>query len=72
LSEYKLKTKKLIAAFMYPKFCEVERTQDRLTPLEKVKTYIPLVKYIMPTMASMKDEEENQDDVLKLFLTNQK
>jgi len=57
---------------MYPKFCEVERTQDRLTPLEKVKTYIPLVKYIMPTMASMKDEEENQDDVLKLFLTNQK
>ena len=52
---------------MYPKFCEVERTQDRLTPLEKVKTYIPLVKYIMPTMASMKDEEENQDDVLRNY-----
>ena len=55
---------------MYPKFCEVERTQDRLTPLEKVKTYIPLVKYIMPTMASMKDEEELKKGLDLLTLPN--
>jgi len=65
-------TKKLIAAFMDEKFIEVERAWDNLTPLEKVKTYISLVKYIMPTMASIRVEEDNNDDVLKKFLANQK
>jgi len=34
---------------MNQKFSEVERAWDSLTPLEKVKTYISLVNYIMPT-----------------------
>ena len=66
-----IETKRLIAAFMDQKFNEVEKAWESLEPLEKVKTYISLVKYIMPTMASIKVEEDNNDDVLKRFLASQ-
>jgi len=67
-----LETKKLISLFMNKKFKEIEKTWDSLEPLDKVKTYISLVKYVMPVLASVKVEDSNSDDVLKKFLANQK
>jgi len=67
-----LETKKLITAFMGNKFTEVETAWASLRPLEKVQTYISLVKYVMPTLASVKVEDSNGDDVLKSFLASQK
>ena len=67
-----LETKKLISLFMNKKFKEIEKAWDSLEPLDKVKTYISLVKYVMPVLASVKVEDSNGDDVLKKFLANQK
>jgi len=65
-------TRKVIALFMSSKYEEFEAAWDGLSGLEKVKTYISLVKYVMPVLASVKVEDSNGDDVLKKFLANQK
>jgi len=67
-----LKTKKLIASFMDENFKEVETAWSGLEPLEKVKTYISLVKYVMPVLSSVKVEDSDGEDVLKQFLAKQK
>jgi len=67
-----LETKKLISLFMNKKFKEIEKAWDSLEPLDKVKTYISLVKYVMPVLASVKVEDSNGEDVLKKFLAKQK
>ena len=66
-----LETKKLISLFMNKKFKEIEKAWDSLEPLDKVKTYISLVKYVMPVLASVKVEDSNGEDVLKKFLAKQ-
>ena len=65
-------TRKVIALFMSVKYDEFEAAWDGLSGLEKVKTYISLVKYVMPVLATVKLEEGNSNDVLKSFLANQK
>jgi len=65
-------TKELVTAFMKKKFDVVAEAWERLDDLEKVKTYISLVKYVMPTLTSVKVEDNNGDDVIKRFLDNQK
>jgi len=67
-----IETRKVIALFMNSKYEEFEAAWDGLSGLEKVKTYISLVKYVMPVLATVKLEEGNSDDVLKAFLANQK
>ena len=67
-----LETKKLISLFMNKKFKEIEKAWGSLEPLDKVKTYISLVKYVMPVLASVKVEDSNGEDVLKKFLAKQK
>ena len=67
-----IETRKVIALFMSVKYEEFEAAWDGLSGLEKVKTYISLVKYVMPVLATVKLEEGNSDDVLKAFLANQK
>jgi len=57
---------------MSVKYEEFEAAWDGLSGLEKVKTYISLVKYVMPVLASVKVEDSNSEDVLKKFLANQK
>ena len=67
-----VETRKVIALFMSSKYEEFEAAWDGLSGIEKVKTYISLVKYVMPVLATVKLEEGNSDDVLKAFLANQK
>jgi hypothetical protein len=66
------KTRELVTDFMDEKFSDVTLAWEGLAPVDKVKTYISLVKYIMPTLTSVKVEENNGDEVLKRFLDNQK
>ena len=65
-------TKELITAFMQEKFSDVKTAWEGLDDAEKVKTYISLVKYVMPTLSSVKVEDSNGDDVLKNFLKKEK
>ena len=65
-------TKELITAFMQEKFEDVRTAWEGLPDDEKVKTYISLVKYVMPTLSSVKVEDSNGDDVLKNFLKKEK
>ena len=65
-------TKELITAFMQEKFLDVQGAWERLDNAEKVKTYISLVKYVMPVLSSVKVEDSNGDDVLKNFLKKEK
>ena len=67
-----IETRKVIALFMSSKYEEFEAAWEGLSGLEKVKTYISLVKYVMPVLATVKLEEGNSDDVLKAFLANQR
>ena len=67
-----VETRKAIALFMSSKYEEFEAAWEGLSGLEKVRTYISLVKYVMPVLATVKLEEGNSDDVLKAFLANQK
>ena len=64
-------TKELVTAFMQSKFTEVETAWGKLEDLDKVRTYISLVKYVMPVLASVKVEDSNGEDILKSFLAKQ-
>jgi hypothetical protein len=66
------KTRELVTEFMDEKFSDVSLAWEGLDPVDKVKTYISLVKYVMPTLTSVKVEDGNGDEVLKRFLDNQK
>jgi hypothetical protein len=66
------KVKEVLTQFIDEKFPDVITAWDGLEPVDKVKTYISLVKYVMPTLASVKVEDNNGDEVLKRFLDNQK
>lgn len=65
-------TKELITAFMQNKFDDVTTAWEGLEPVDKVKTYISLVKYVMPTLSSVKVEDNKGEDVLKKILEAQK
>jgi len=68
----KKQTKELLAIFMQEKFEEVKTAWERLDDLNKVKAYITLVRYIMPTLSSVKVEDNSGDDILKKILEAQK
>lgn len=65
-------TKEMIKNFMQDKFEEVSNAWDGLSPVDKVKTYIQLVPYIMPRLNSISVIDENGDDVIKQILDSQK
>ena len=57
---------------MQEKFLDVQGAWERLDDAEKVKTYISLVKYVVPVLSSVKVEDSNGDDILKNFLKKEK
>lgn len=65
-------TKELITKFMEDKFESVVAEFDRMEGADKVRTYFSLVKFVMPTLASVKVEESNEDDIIQQILDNQK
>ncbi|MBV5282174.1 MAG: hypothetical protein JZU53_07030 [Paludibacter sp.] len=65
-------TKELIAKFMQDKLPVVIKEFDKMEGADKVKVYFSLVKYVMPTLASVKVEEGNSDDIIQQILDNQK
>jgi replication initiation and membrane attachment protein DnaB len=65
-------TKEFIAMFMQKKFKRVEKEFDKLEGVDAVRIYFSLVKYIMPPLAPVKVEEDNEDDIIQKILDNQK
>ncbi len=68
----KKQTKEMLVSFMQDKFEEIQVAFERLDDLNKVKIYFSLIKYIIPTITSIKmEDKKNDDEVLKKFLKDQ-
>lgn len=65
-------TKELIVAFMVKNFNEVQREWKKLQGVDKVRTYVSLVKCVMPPPSPVKVDESDEDDIIQQILDNQK
>jgi len=61
-----------VVNFMQHKFEEVSQAWERLEDADKVKTYISLMKYIMPTLSSVKLEDNSGKNIIEELLSKQK
>jgi len=65
-------TRQVIHVFMEEKFHEFVKCWEDLTPLEKVRSYIVMIKYVMPTLASVKIENSQDKNFIDELLAKQK
>lgn len=67
-----IETKKELSVFMNRKYKDFEKAWKTLEPIDKVRTYISMLKYVIPPLSAVKVEENNEDDIIQQILDNQK
>lgn len=65
-------TKHVIKGFVDDKYEEVVQAWGRLEDVDKVKTWISLIKFVAPTMSAIKVEDSKGDDLVQKILDSQK
>jgi hypothetical protein len=67
-----IEKKKELLIFMNKKYKDFDKAWKTLEPIDKVRTYISMLKYVIPPLSAVKVEEDNEDDIIQKILDNQK
>ena len=65
-------TKELLEQFINKNFLEAVSAWSDLEPVDKVKTYFSLLRYVVPTLTSVKVNDTNDLNIVRKILENQK
>lgn len=65
-------TKVMLEHFMNNNFEEAVSAWNELEPLDKVKTYFSLIKYVVPALSSVRVDDQSGNNIVRKILEEQK